>query len=448
VNAHTDKKEQLAVALAAASAEGGATFGLAKPTSNLFRDRIGKRAPRIDLSRFDAVLRVDPSAGTVDAEGMAPYVALADATLAQRTMPAVVPQLKSITLGGAVAGVGIEASSFRHGLVHDTIAALEVLTGDGRIVTCTPENEHRDLFLGFPNSYGTLGYALAVTARTIPVQPFVALEHVRQPGAEACFAAIARHCDDPTLDFLEGVVFASDEIYLTLGRFAVTVPYTSDYTFERIYYRSIRERETDFLTVRDFLWRWDTDWFWCSKNLGAQIPLVRRLLGRERLNSITYQKIMRWNSRWGITRALALLAGRHSESVIQDVDIPLDRAAEFLSFLHREVGVLPIWLCPIRAPAAGPAFTLYPLRPGKVYVNFGFWDVVRDRERHPPGYRNRLIERKAAELGGLKSLYSDSYYTRDEFWSVFDRAAYEALKERYDPQGALPDLYTKCVLRQ
>ena len=38
-------------------------------------------------------------------------------------MPAVVPQLKSITLGGAVAGVGIEATSFRYGLVHDTIAA-------------------------------------------------------------------------------------------------------------------------------------------------------------------------------------------------------------------------------------------------------------------------------------------------------------------------------------
>ena len=52
------------------------------------------------------------------------------------------------------------------------------------------------------------------------------------------------------------------------------------------------------------------------------------------------------------------------------------------------------------------------------------------------------------ELGGLKSLYSDSYYTEDEFWSVFDRPAYVALKARYDPHGALPDLYAKCVQRQ
>ena len=202
------------------------------------------------------------------------------------------------------------------------------------------------------------------------------------------------------LDFLDGVVFAPDEIYLTLGRFVDERPYASDYTFENIYYRSIRERETDYLTVRDYLWRWDTDWFWCSKNVGAQHPLVRRLLGRERLNSITYQRIMRWNSRWGVTRALDRLRGWHSESVIQDVDIPLDRAAEFLDFLQREIGILPIWICPIRAPAGRCALrALSAARRTRLYVNFGFWDVVRDREPHPPGYRNRLIERKVTRVG-------------------------------------------------
>jgi len=448
VSTHTDKKSHLARELAETSADGRAAVGLAKRTSNLFRDRAPQARPRINLANFDEVIRIDPAVGVVEAEGMISYVALAEATLRQRVMPAVVPQLKSITLGGALAGVGIESSSFRHGLEHDTITALEVLTGDGRILTCTPENEYRDLFFGFPNSYGTLGYALAVTARTVPVKPFVALEHVRYETADACFAAVVRHCEDAQLDFLDGVVFAPDEIYLTLGRFAEKAPYTSDYTFERIYYRSIRERATDFLTVRDYLWRWDTDWFWCSKNVGAQHPLVRRLLGRQRLNSITYQRIMRWNSRWGVTRALSRLSGRQSETVIQDVDIPIDRSGEFLAFLHREIGVLPIWLCPVRTPSGSAPFTLYPLNPKTIYINFGFWDIVRDRERHPPGHRNRLIERKVAELGGLKSLYSDSYYTPEEFWRVFDHAAYSALKARYDPAGALPDLYAKCVLRQ
>ena len=230
-------------------------------------------------------------------------------------------------------------------------------------------------------------------------------------------------------------MFAPGEMYLTLGRFVDDAPWTSDYTFERIYYRSIRERDTDYLATRDFLWRWDTDWFWCSKNAGAQHPLVRRLLGRKRLNSITYQKIMRWNSRWGITRMLDRLSGRHAEAVIQDVDIPIERAVEFLAFLHREVGILPVWLCPIRAADASRRFPLYPLKPGTVYVNFGFWDVVRTTEARPPGFLNRRIERKVAELSGIKSLYSDAFYAENEFWSIYDGSAYRALKARYDPAG-------------
>ena len=64
----------------------------------------------------------------------------------------------------------------------------------------------------------------------------------------------------------------------SVARFVADAPYASDYTGERIYYRSLRERGEDFLAARDWLWRWDTDWFWCSKNLGAQWPWLRRLL--------------------------------------------------------------------------------------------------------------------------------------------------------------------------
>ena len=81
------------------------------------------------------------------------------------------------------------------------------------------------------------------------------------------------------------------------------------------------------------------------------------------------------------------------------------------------------------------------------YVNFGFWDVKRTREAHPAGHFNRLIEKKVAELGGIKSLYSDSYFAREEFDRQYGGAAYAALKRKYDPQGAFPVLYDKCVLR-
>jgi FAD/FMN-containing dehydrogenase len=400
------------------------------------------------VRQFRDVLGIDPAAGWVDAEGMVSYEDLVGACLARGVMPAVVPQLKTITLGGAVTGVGIEASSHRHGLVHDTVTELEVLLGDGSIVTCTPDNEHADLFFGFPNSYGTLGYVLRVRAKVVPVKPYVRLEHLPFADPARFFEALGARLRAGEADFIDGTVFSPRKLFLTLGSFADAAPYTSDYTYERIYYRSIGERREDFLTVHDFLWRWDTDWFWCSKNLMAQNPLVRRLVyGRKRLGSRTYTKIMRWNSRVGATRKLERLLGMHSESVIQDVDIPLARAGEFLEFYAREIGLWPQWICPIGPAPDSGRFTLYPMAPGW-YVNFGFWDVKRTREAHPPGHFNRLVERKVMELGGIKSLYSESFFPAEDFHRLYGGEAYAALKRKYDPQGAFPGLYEKCVLRR
>src|SRR5256885_7407920 len=228
MNAYADRKAQLLSDLATASAADGPAIGLGKETSNLFRDREFRRPPKVNLKHFNHVVDVDATAQTVAAEGMITYVDLADATLQQGVMPCVVPQLKSITLGGAVAGVGIEASSFKYGLVHETMQALDVLTPDGRVITCTPDNEHSDLFFGFPNSYGTLGYALKVTTRTAPVKRYVKLEHVRYEDPARCLGDIGLHCADPSLDFLDGVVFSEDEMFLTLGRFVDDAPHTSD----------------------------------------------------------------------------------------------------------------------------------------------------------------------------------------------------------------------------
>ncbi len=439
---HSTKKE----ALAARIREGGGRVGLQKETSNLFRDRSGAARRRLDVSAFRDVLAVDPARGYVDAEGMITYEELVDACLPHGVMPAVVPQLKTITLGGAVAGVGIEASSHRYGLVHDTVQEIEVLLGDGRGVTCTRDNEHAALFFGFPNSYGTLGYALRVKAKVVPVKPYVRLEHLPFTDSGAFFSALKTILEAREADFVDGTIFGPGKMFMTLGRFADAAPYTSDYTYKNIYYRSIAQKREDYLTVKDFIWRWDTDWFWCSKNVLAQNAFMRRFVyGRDKLGSRTYTKIMRWNSKTGITKKIEGLLGLHSESVIQDVDIPLARADEFFEFYARSIGLWPQWICPIGAPAQQGHFSLYPMR-SDWYVNFGFWDVKRTREAHPPGHFNRMIEEKVIELGGIKSLYSDSFFPQQEFVRLYGGEAYTALKNTYDPQGAFPQLYDKCVL--
>src|SRR3954470_7420665 len=133
---------------------------LAKRTSNLFRPRRRTGAPGLDVRGLTGVVSVDPAGRTADVQGMCTYETLVDATLPHGLMPLVVPQLRTITLGGAVTGLGIESTSFRHGMPHESVRELDVLLAGGDVVTATPDGEHADLFAAFPNSYGTLGYAL------------------------------------------------------------------------------------------------------------------------------------------------------------------------------------------------------------------------------------------------------------------------------------------------
>ena len=442
---HADRAA-LASARLREAAPGAGPIALDKRTSNLFRDRPPGSKRKLDLGGFNHVIGADARAGWVDVEGMTTYEDLVAWTLPRGVMPAVVPQLKTITVGGAAAGVGIEATSFRHGLVHDTLHEIEVLLPGGDTVVCSPVNEHRDLFFGFPNSYGTLGYALRLRLGTIATQPMVRVDHRAWAEGAAFFDALAVQAGGDA-DFLEGVVFGDGHQVMSTGRFTQEAPWRSDYTFENIYYRSLRTRDRDFLRTQDYLWRWDTDWFWCSKNFGAQHALVRRVLGRGRLNSRTYTRWMRFNARWQLTQRLARWRGRYHESVIQDVDIPLPHAAEFLDFLRREIRIFPIWICPVRGELPGRHFPLYPLNGCPLYVNFGFWDVIESPHAFALSHFNRMIEHEAMRLGGIKSLYSDSFFTPEEFARAYGQAEYEQLKARYDPQGRAPHLYDKCVRR-
>jgi FAD/FMN-containing dehydrogenase len=444
---------------------------LAKRSSNLFRPRTALTSPGLDVSGLDGVVWLDGARGIARVQGMATYERLVAELLPHGWVPAVVPQLRTITIGGAVTGLGIEASSFRNGLPHESVLEMEILTGDGQVVTARPEGEHAALFRTFPNSYGSLGYALSLTIELERAQPYVDLRHVRFAQRSDLLAAVAtimrdRRWDGEQVDFLDGVVFGPSEAYLTLARWTDAVhgqPRPSDYSGQDIFYRSIQERRHDVLTAHDYLWRWDTDWFWCSEAFGVQNPRVRRLWPKSRLRSDTYWKIVAFENRHHPMARLDRLRGRPDrERVVQDVEIPLERTAEFLEWFLREVPITPIWLCPVQLRAGGDAgdsgdsagsarsaasvpWPLYPMVPGVPYVNVGFWSSVPIEAGRRAGDVNRAIEAEVGALGGHKSLYSDAYYDEATFDGLYGGAAYAAVKERYDPEGRLPTLYDKAV---
>jgi len=242
-------------------------------------------------------------------------------------------------------------------------------------------------------------------------------------------------------------VFSPQEHHLSLGEMVDTAPYLSDYTGQGIYYRSIQERETDFLTIHDYLWRWDTDWFWCSRAFGVQRPLVRRLWPRRYRRSDVYRRLVAFDRRHGLTDRWARLRGRRPEEpVVQDVEIPIEATGKFLDVFHRDVGISPVWLCPLKL-RSDHAWPLYPLEPEELYVNVGFWSSAPLTADQPADHHNRLVEEAVSALGGHKSLYSTVHYPPDEFWRRYNGPAYEAVKRAYDPQRRLPDLYDKVSAR-
>jgi FAD/FMN-containing dehydrogenase len=178
-----------------------------------------------------------------------------------------------------------------------------------------------------------------------------------------------------------------------------------------------------------------------------------------------------FDRRHGLSATVNARRGRPPhEDVIQDVEIPVERGAEFLRFFADRVGMSPVWMCPLRlrgtgpgerpaatpggsdpggrppaTPRGEPAWPLYPLRAGQVYVNFGFWGTVALPPGAADGHYNRQIEDQVTALGGHKGLYSTSFYSEEEFWERYNGPEYAKLKREYDHQGRLAGLYEKCV---
>ena len=444
---------------------------LAKKTSNLFRGRSGEQVG-LDVSGLGGVIEVDPLAQTADVQGMCTYEDLIDATLPHGLMPFVVPQLKTITLGGAVTGMGVESTSFRDGLPHESVLEMDILTGTGEIVTCS-RVENVDLFRLFPNSYGSLGYAVRLKIELRAVQPYVELREVRFNDVEELSAVLADVSQNHTYDGidvhgLDGVVFSPEEAYLVMARFTDEEGPTSDYTRDKIFYRSLQHARGirhDRLTVRDYIWRWDTDWFWCSRAFGAQNSKVRKVWPRELRRSSFYWKLVRLDRKYEleynfIKKPKGLPRG---ERVVQDIEVTPENLPEFLRWFFAASDIQPVWLCPIRlregvedlvgtgdiAADSPDPWPLYPLLPGQTWVNVGFWSGVEGNHVDPSapgnGAFNRVIEAKVNELGGHKSLYSEAFYSPEKFAELYGGDLPETIKAVTDPDNRFPGLYEKTV---
>lgn len=420
-----------------------------KTATHFFRKRV-KQNP-LDLRNFNQVIKVNTKEQYVETEGLATFFDISNETLKKGYMPAVVPEMRNITIGGTISGLGVEATSFKYGLVHENVFEIDVLTGEGKVITVSPK-QNIDLFYALPNALGTLGYVLKCKMKIIPVKPFVQVTFERFTNAKALFNKMKNTCLQSDTDFIEGVIFSPNHCVLLIGRFIESA--SSDTIFFDVYkkpwYRYIEDKKINnvYLTIKDFLWRWDADCFWGTNQSGLigwafsnsffRKTLLRGLLRSDRLLRIGHFK--RFST---VGKIIETLFEGRKEQLIQDLLLDITFCADFFDWYKNRIGIYPIWLCPVKTPKAN----LYPLykKYGDFVVDFGFYASKSLKKTMPDNYYNRLIENKVKEFKGVKALYSTSFYSPDEFWEAYDKGKYFNLKTKYDPDSVFPKLYEKVA---
>jgi FAD/FMN-containing dehydrogenase len=379
---------------------------------------------KIDIGDLDAILEIDEVRRICVAEPGVTFVDLVAATLPLGLVPIVVPELKTITIGGAVSGCSLESMSFRHGGFHDTCLEYEVITGKGDVMTCTPDSL---VFQMLHGSFGTLGILSKLTFSLAPAKPFVRLVHERHASLEAYQAAIARHAERGDLDFMDGIIHSPTSYVLCAGYFVDRAPYTSRYDWMRVYYKSTATRAEDYMTTRDYLFRYDRG----VTNVRPSSFLGRLLFGKW----ISSTQMLRLGER------LHWLLRTRKPTVTLDVFVPFSKVPAFLAWYERELDFFPLWCVPYKRVRdyewLDPKF--YAQMTDGMFLDLAIYGM---KQR---GHRNvhRMIELKLQELGGIKTLIAHNYYGKDEFWSIWNADNYAAVKAITDPSNVFRDLYTK-----
>jgi FAD/FMN-containing dehydrogenase len=438
---YVERKDRL---LARLRSGRGSAAGLAKRTSsNRFRYQpTGPEIRRLDLSGFSHCVALDARAQTLEVEGLATFESIVDYTLTQGFVPHVTPELKHITIGGAIVGIGIESNSYRYGFVHDSLMEADVLLPGGEIVHCSPEGEHGELFRSLPNSYGTLGYILRAKIRVMPVKRFVHLTTTPYDDVDVFLEAMQAATERPDVDFVEGLFFDERRLFLVMSRFTDAVPRVDDILRHHVFYKLVLEQPDVYLTTKDYLFRYDPDWFWNFPE-GVFYRMFRRYAPRSMRNSGFYKRYMEWKD--ALLERLPWEGQGNDEPLIQDWEVPWEEAAALTRFALREIdlGGRPWIVVGIRTPLTP---MLYPIRAGVLYYNLGCYCQVKERPEKGPYWYTRILDRECFTRGGVKMLYSSHFLSREEFDRLYNGPHYRAIKARYDPRGLFGDVYGKTVL--
>ncbi|MFC1705943.1 FAD-dependent oxidoreductase [Planctomycetota bacterium] len=382
---------------------------------------------KIDLCDLNEIIEIDPVSRTCTAEPGVTFVDLVDATLRHGLVPMTVPELKTITVGGAVSGCSLESMSFKYGGFHDSCLEYEVVTTAGDVLVCTPENDNQLIFQMIHGSFGTLGILSLLKFKLIPAGRYVKVTYEKYGTLDDYKAAIWRRFRDKDVDFMDGIIHSPKEYVLSLGNFVDEAPYTNRYDWVTIYYQTTAKRDEDYLETSDYFFRYE-------KGVTSIYPrsTVARFFFGKFLNST---EILR------LAEQFHWLLPAEKPGVTVDVFLPFSRLNDFFHWYEKEFQHFPLWCVPYKRVRDYEWISsdVFAGVDDELFVDIAVYGM---KQRGDKNYY-KIMEDKLMELGGIKTLISYNYYDEDDFWKVWNRENYAAAKQITDPDNIFRDIYTK-----
>lgn len=390
----------------------------------------------VDTSDMDRLFPVDKETMTVKAEPKVPMDVLAAHCLKQGVVPKIVMEFKGITVGGGYSGFSGESSMYRYGLFSNTISDIEIVLGDGTLETAS-RTHNADLMEHAAGSLGTFGIVTLCTIELIPAKPFVQIDFQMVSEVGAAHDLFEAACKDESIHFIDGVYFGKGRIVVMYGRFVdkpatkplkkMQVHWFAD-TMERLLEKDKPTPEKPsklYMNTYDYLFRYDHGAFWGGKLAFEHfhVPqnwLTRRLADPLMDSRTCYQALHKTG-----------LAGMY---VVQDFGIPARNVNEFVKFVNDTLPELQIFLAPCMQPSKiGLTSRFHPkvaeIQDDRLFAVGVYGRGPRDQQAF---YElNRTLELRSAELLGAKLLYARTYYTPEEFWTIYDKPTYDAMREKW-----------------
>jgi len=411
------------------------------------------RLYRVRLDEMNDILKVDKERMEVTVEPGVTIGFLNRMLVKYGVTLPVVPELDVLTIGGLVAGGGLESTSHKWGMFHHTCTQYEVVVADGSCVTAN-NNNNTELFHAIPMSYGTLGFLTAVTMKIVPYQPYLRLTyHPCYSLRETMEVLEIETNKDSGNDSVEGIAFSRDTAVIMTGQF-VGLDEVEESKVNRLglwykpwFYQHVktvlyRGEMVEYVPTLHFHQRHNKGCFWLAH---LYLPWADGLIARILTGWLLplNNQILKFLKE-KFEKSQVFQDAQEGRGVIQDFMIPINHLEKAVELTDTITGIYPLWMVPSRLYQPSLPLEILPKAGDVIFIDLGVYGFSQLPDWPGPDSTLRKFEKFTLEHQGYQGLYAETLLTLEEFCDMFPHALYKRVRESLQYcEEAFPNTYEK-----